>query len=39
MTLLRTAGVRRAAAFALLVGGPAVTFLFAPPLYVLSSSR
>ena len=32
VTLARTAGVRRAAAFALLVGGPVLTFLLAPPL-------
>ena len=33
--LVRTAGVRRTAAFALLVGGTPATFLFTPPLYVL----
>jgi cellulose synthase/poly-beta-1,6-N-acetylglucosamine synthase-like glycosyltransferase len=34
-TLLRTAGVRQTAAFALLVGGTPMTFLFTPPLYAL----
>jgi cellulose synthase/poly-beta-1,6-N-acetylglucosamine synthase-like glycosyltransferase len=34
-TLVRTAGVRQTAAFAPLVGGTPMTFLFAPPLYVL----
>jgi cellulose synthase/poly-beta-1,6-N-acetylglucosamine synthase-like glycosyltransferase len=34
-TLLRTAGFRQTAAFALLVGGTPATFLFTPPLYVL----
>ena len=33
--LLRTAGLRQTAAFALLVGGTPATFLFTPPLYVL----
>ena len=33
VTLARTAGVRRAAAFALLVGGPVMTSLLAPPLF------
>jgi glycosyltransferase XagB len=34
-TLVRTAGVRQTAAFALLVGGTPLTFLFTPPLYAL----
>jgi len=33
VTLAQTAGVRRAAAFALLVGGPVMTSLLAPPLF------
>jgi cellulose synthase/poly-beta-1,6-N-acetylglucosamine synthase-like glycosyltransferase len=34
-SLLRTAGLRQTAAFALLVGGTPMTFLFTPPLYAL----
>lgn len=34
-TLVRTAGVRQTAAFALLIGGTPATFLFTPPLYAL----
>jgi cellulose synthase/poly-beta-1,6-N-acetylglucosamine synthase-like glycosyltransferase len=34
-TLVRTTGVRQTAAFALLVGGTPMAFLFTPPLYAL----
>lgn len=34
-SLVRTAGLRQTAAFALLVGGTPMTFLFTPPLYAL----
>ena len=35
LQLVRTAGLRQTLAFALLIGGTPVTFLFTPPLYLL----
>jgi cellulose synthase/poly-beta-1,6-N-acetylglucosamine synthase-like glycosyltransferase len=35
LKLVRTAGLRQTLAFALLIGGTPVTFLFTPPLYLL----